>query len=172
MVRWWPPTRGDGSRLSSRSRETVNGRSTAKRRPRRQWLVRNGRGKGKEQNPSTGFTGNWWNHGESRRRFRGTSKLRSVAFRSISGGKDGMDTLLVSQASNLYQPWPERWPEMGEPAGSCSQVGLDPVRFLFSLSSLLSFLSLSLSLSLSLNLYGWSTGSKSGVGYYIEPVTI
>ena len=74
-----------------RAPEVVN-RSTAKQRPRRQWLVENGRGKGKEQNPSAGFTGNLRNHGESSWRFRGTSTLRLVTFRSISGGKDDMDT--------------------------------------------------------------------------------
>ena len=50
------------------------------------------------------------------------SDPKSPAFWSVSGDEDGMDTLLVSQASNRYQDCPERWPEMGEPAGSKSRV--------------------------------------------------
>ncbi|GAY61621.1 hypothetical protein CUMW_211420 [Citrus unshiu] len=90
-------------------------------------MVGNGRGNHEEQNPTGGVTQIWRNHGESSRRFREPSTLRSVTFRSFSGSKDGMDTLLISQASNRYQARPVRWPETGELVGSSRGFGLGRV---------------------------------------------
>ena len=90
-------------------------------------------------------------------------ELQSLAFWSVSGDEDGMDTLLVSQVSNRYQARPVRWPETGELVGSSRgfRVGYGSNSSqLFSLS--LACL-LSLPFSLSLNIYRWSTGSKKWV---------
>ena len=72
-------------------------------------------------------------------------ELKSPAFWSVSGDEDGMDTLLVSQASNRYQARPVRWLESGDTIGSRSRVsGSDPGQRVISISLSLacSFLSL------------------------------
>ena len=74
----------------------------AKQHLRRQWMVGNSRGDGGEQNQSGGVTENRQNRSQSRRRFRETLRLRSVAFRTFSGGKDDMQITSGSRASDRY----------------------------------------------------------------------
>ena len=90
--RWWPPTHGDDSWSSSQSRKSFNGRSTAKRCPRRQWMVKNGRGQGEEQILASCVTKNWWNRWRWKRVKPRVFKLPSSVFRLVYYGEDGRGT--------------------------------------------------------------------------------
>lgn len=110
-----------------------------------------GRRHGGVQNPSGGITENRRNHGQLRREFCNFSRLRSMAFRTLAVGKDGMEMTSIAWASDRYQSCPKWWPDNGDPTGSRLRVGL--TRFNFSSLSV-SFSSFSLSLSLFTRMWG------------------
>ena len=58
-----------------------------------------------------------------------------------------MEMTSGSRASNRYQARPKWWLETGNPTGSRSRVGLDPILFLFSLY-----------------IKGWAKSKKIGCG--------
>ena len=87
-----------------------------------------------EQNLSGGVAQLRWKCTESGRQFRGFSQLRSVAFQTLSDDEDGKEMIGVARAFDRYQTWLVGWPELQDPTGSRSRVGLTQFGFFSPLS--------------------------------------